>query len=126
MMAGYRKGTIGTADFLFDAQTGALLTTTSSGLPIPLQSYIADPGNSAYTATSVTLKAAISRACTILTVMASLGGVVVSLDGGVTDSISCPPGLAREVAVPITAGMDIRVKRFTPGTAFTGLVLEVR
>jgi hypothetical protein len=90
-----------------------------AGLPVPMT--FADPGSNSYTAAQ-----AAARACTHLRVVVNESGVVISLDGGTTDSISLPPGAMDDIPVAIPAGTQIKVKRYTAGTAFTGLTLEVR
>jgi len=95
---------------------------TGTGLPIALP--LTDPGDNDYG--DALDPNPITRACTRLRVIVADSGVVISLDGGVTDSITVPADYADDIAVAIPAGADIRVKRYTAGTAITGLILEVR
>lgn len=90
-----------------------------NGLPIPMT--FADPAGDGYTAAQ-----AVARACTRLRVIVNASGVVISLDNGVTASITMPPGAMDDVPVAIPAGTLIKVKRYTAGVAFTGLSVEVR
>lgn len=92
---------------------------TPTGLPIPMT--FADPGSDAYTAAQ-----AVARACTRLRVIVANSGVVISLDNGTTASITLMPNMADDIAVNIPLGTLIKVKRYTAGTAFTGLIVEVR
>jgi hypothetical protein len=99
-----------------------LATMQGTGLPIPLA--LSDPASDAYTATLNPNP--VARACTRLRVIVADSGVVISLDGGVTDSVAVPADYADDLAVAIPSGADIRVKRYTPGTAISGLIVEVR
>ena len=99
------------------AQTQLALLGT--GLPVPL--VFADPGSNAYT---VAIQP--GRVCTRLRVVVGNSGVVISLDNGVTDSISLPPNTMDEIAVSLAAGANVRVRRYTAGVAMTDLVVEVR
>ena len=102
----------------------ALAAGQPTGLPIP-QTFT-DPSANTYTATSAGNIALLTRACGHIRVIVANSGVVISLDGGTTDHISLPPNCMDDIGVPIPAGCDIRVKRYTAGTAFTGLIVEVR
>jgi len=105
------------------SDNGALLVSLgTAGLPIPLT--IVDPAADTYTATLTPNP--IDRACTQLRVIVGDSGCVISLDGGTTDSISLPPNTMDDLAVNIAASTDIRVKRYTAGTAMTDLIVEVR
>lgn len=104
------------------AATAVRAVLLGTGLPIPLA--FADPGDSDYT--DLDTGNVIDRDCTRLRVLVADSGVVISLDGGVTDSISVPADYAEDMAVAIPAGSDIRVKRYAAGTALSGLIVEVR
>jgi len=106
------------------AAEAAVAALVVRGVPIP-QAF-ADPGADTYTVTSAGNKAALTRACGRLRVIVANSGVVISLNGGSTGHISLPANCMDDVDVPIPVGCDIRVKRYTPGTAFTGLIVEVR
>ncbi len=105
----------------------ALLTSIKqsqlgTGLPIPLA--VADPGGSGYSAALDPNP--ITRACTRLRCWVANSGVIISLDGGVTASVSLPANAADDLAINIPAGADVRVKRLAAGTPITGLIVEVR
>ncbi len=102
-----------------DSIVAALLGT---GLPIPLT--FADTGDANYTA--ALNPNPITRACKRLRVIVGNSGVVISLDGGVTDHYTLPANMAEDIAIAIPSGSDVRVKRHTAGTAITGLIVEVR
>ena len=102
-----------------DKQDDIITAAVGTGLPIPLT--FADPASDAYTAAQAT-----ARAATRLRVIVGNSGVVISLDNGTTASISLPANSMDDVPVSIPLGTLIKVKRFTAGTAWTGLILEVR
>lgn len=114
----------GGSDRALDNVTGAMLVSEATGLPIA-QAF-ADPAGNDYTAASAGNIALLTRACGKLRVIVANSGVVISLDGGDTDHISLPANCMDDLDVPIPAACDIRVKRYTAGVAFTGLVVEVR
>jgi hypothetical protein len=119
-------GFIATGPLATEAKQDAIIAAQASaagqlgtGLPIPMT--FADPGSDAYTAAQAT-----TRAATRIRVIVANSGVVISLDNGVTGGITLMPNMADDVPVDIPLGTLIKVKRFTAGTAFTNLVLEVR
>ena len=97
-------------------------SATGTGLPIPLS--LADPGNDNYSAALTPNP--IARACARIRIIVGNSGCVISLDGGVTASITLPADYADDLAVAISANCDIRVKRLSAGTVITGLIVEVR
>jgi hypothetical protein len=110
----------------------------AGGLPIPLQSGalssgLADAGTDNFTGTNTVVKAAITRACTSIKVVPGASGIVISLDGGTTASISLPAGLGERLFMPIPINCDIRIKRGSTGVALvpfsqaapTGFIIEV-
>jgi len=106
------------------AVEAAVAALVVRGVPIP-QTFT-DPSADTYTATSAQNKTDLVRACGRIRVIVANSGVVISLDGGTIGHISLPPNCADDIGVPIPAGCDIRVKRYTAGTAITGLIVEVR
>ena len=95
-----------------------------TGNPIPLA--FSDGGDNNYHAASPASTAAITRDCKRLRMIVANSGIIVSLDGGVTDHVSLPPNSMDDFAVDIPKAADIRIKRYTAGTAITGLLVEVR
>lgn len=128
------KRFFGAADITIDSESGALRThddhaaekirqaLLGTGLPIKLP--IIDPGDDGWSA--ALQPNPITRDCTRLRMIVKDSGLVLSLDGGVTEHLTLLPDMADEVAVAIPAGSDLRIKRYTPDTAITDLVLEVR
>lgn len=104
------------------ADANVLASLRGTGLPIPLA--LSDPGSDNYSA--ALSPNPIARACTRLRVLVGNSGCVLSFDGGATDGYKLPPNLADEIAIAIPASTDVRVKRYTAGTAITGLIVEVR
>lgn len=98
---------------------GAVGIEVGAGLPIPMT--FADPSSNDYTAAQAT-----SRAATHLRVIVANSGVVISLDKGTTASISLPANAMDDIPISIPLGTLIKVKRYTPGTAWTGLIMEIR
>jgi len=113
-------GRVNTGPLATDAKLDDILAAQiGTGLPVPL--IFADPGNNAYAAAQDA-----PRAAARMRVIVGDSGVVISLDGGITDSITLKPNMADDIPLNIPADTSITVKRYTAGTAFTGLVMEIR
>lgn len=116
-MSGWNERVLAALENTLQAAISESLMGT--GNPIPLA--FADPAADTYSAAIQP-----GRACTHLRVIVGNSGVVISLDDGVTDNISLPPNCMDDIAVTIAAAANIKVKRYTAGTAITDLVVEVR
>jgi hypothetical protein len=91
-----------------------------TGNPIPRQ--FTDPASDDYTAAAT----APGRACTRIRFGCTTSGMIISLDGGTTESIRVLPNTVDEIAVSIPADAAIKVKRYTAGVAFADAFVEVR
>ncbi|HOF17726.1 MAG TPA: hypothetical protein PK082_02360 [Phycisphaerae bacterium] len=104
-----------------EASAAAILAAAiGTGAPIPRQ--FTDPASDAYTAAAT----APGRACTRIRFGCGAGGMILSLDGGTTESIRVPANTVDEICVSIAADAALKAKRIASGVAFADAWIEVR
>jgi hypothetical protein len=109
----------GAWDVLVNSDSGAQVITQAHGLPVPLA--FSDPGSDAYSAAIQP-----SRVVGLMRVVVGDSGVVISLDDGVTASMSLPPNCMDLIPLAgVGPTTQIKVRRYTAGVAMTDLIVEV-
>ena len=102
------------------------LETVQAGSGRPIRLTFTDPAGVGYVAADVPSTGLVTRTCYRLRAIVGDGGMIISLDGGTTDHVTMPPNTSDEMGLQVSALADVRVRRYTAGTAFTAAVVEVR